>query len=367
MPPTKYICYRCDSYDTLRFNEMKKHICRKSPCNKKKELLLESDDKILVSSLMPYYNDVHSIEITDIEHLSNSDIINKNREELFNEIINIEKNKCKICKYCNQDFNIILDLKKHVILNCFFNELTKRKAVQDASIINISNSNSNNTNTNSNNTNNYNQCDINNINNNINLYIELPPPIPFEDSWDMSKISNAEQCKIMISEFMYSQLLETILENELNNNVIIDSDKKSGMVYINHREKYISMKAKQIAEKSMEKLNEHLNIINKNNKADTLKDVIRYSRQIFNKKFIDFQKDKSVKNGVSNLFCKIYDDNKDKAKKLADNIVKIEELDKQKKLLEKEILKEINNEDYDSDNEDNVNYESSIKNIKKGY
>jgi hypothetical protein len=358
MRPTKYICRRCNDFNTIRFTDLKKHIFRKSPCNKKKELLLISDDQILISTLMPYYNDKHSIEQKDIEHLSNSDIISKNKEELFNEIINIEKNKCKVCKYCNQEFNIILDLKKHIILNCYFNYLSNKNILNNLANINISDNiiNSNNT---TNNITNYTNCDVNNIN----LYIGLEPPIPFEDSWDLSKISNEKQCKIMISEFMYSKLLESILENELNNNVIIDSDKKSGMVYINHNEKYISMKSKQIAEKSMEKLNEHLNIINKNNKTDTLKDVIRYSRQIFNKKFIDFQKDKSVKNGVSNLFCNIYEENKDKAKKLADNIVKIEELDKQKKILEKEILKEINNEEYDSDDSDD-NHE---KGIDKGY
>ena len=363
MPPIKYICYRCNNFNTIKFTDLKKHICRKSPCDKKKELLLASDDTILVSSLMPYHNNIHSIQHYNIEHLLNSDIINKNREELFNEIINIEKNKSKICKYCNQEFNIILDLKKHIILTCFFNELLKRKDLENISNINVSNNNINSNNiNNSNNTNNYNSCDINNINNNINLYIGLNTPIPFEENWDLSKISNSEQFKIMVSDFMYSQLLKSILENDINNNVIINSDKKSGMVYMNHDDKYISMKSKHIVEKSMDKLNEHLNIINRNNKVGTLKDVIRYSRQILNKKYIDFQHDKNIKNGVSNLFCNIYEENKDKAKKLADNIVKIEELDKQKKILEKEILKDINNSEYYSDSDDDTD-----KSIDKGY
>jgi hypothetical protein len=362
MPSTKYICKRCNNYNTIRFTDLKKHICRKSPCNKKKELLLVSDDQILISSLMPYFNDIHSIEQKDIEHLSKSEIINKNKEELFNEIIIIEKNKCKTCKYCNQEFNIVLDLKKHIILNCYFNELIKRKTLDNITNINISNIDSNNI---------FSNCDINNCDininnnniNNINLYIGLEPPIPFEENWDLSKISNEKQFKIMVSEFMYSQLLESILDNESNNNVIIDSDKKSGMVYINHSDKYISMKAKQIVEKSMEKLNEHLNIINKNNKPDTLKDVIRFSRQIFNKKYIDFQKDKNIKNGVSNLFCNIYEDNKDKAQKFADNVIKIENLDKKKKLLEQNNCNDIDNDD-ESDDENNDN---PLNKLDKGY
>jgi hypothetical protein len=364
MPPIKYICKRCIDFNTYRFTDLKKHICRKNLCNKKKELLLISDDQILISTLMPYHNEIHSIDIKDIEHLSNSDIINKNKEELFNEIINIEKNKCKICKYCNKDFSIVLDLKKHIILNCYFNELSKRNYINNISNINISNNTINSNNTTNYNINNINNINNNNINNNINLYIGLNPPIPFEDNWDLSKISNSEQFQIMMSEFMYSQLLESILENELNNNVIIDSNKKSGMVYINHNDKYITMKSKKIIEKSMEKLNEHLNTINQNNKDKCLKEVIRYSRQIFNKKYIDYQKDKDIKKGVSNLFCNIYENNKEKATKLAHNIIKIEELDKQKKILEQIILEEINNENYDSDNDNNY---GNDKKIDKGY
>ncbi len=158
---------------------------------------------------------------------------------------------------------------------------------------------------------------------NINLYKGLEPPIPFEESWDLSKISNGEQFRIMISEFMYSQLLESILENDINNNVIIDTDRKNGIVYINHIDKYIPMKIEDIVEKSMEKLNEHLNIINRNNEVDILKYIIKISKKILNKKYIDFHKDIHIKNGVSNLFCNIYEANKDKAQKNKDNVMKI--------------------------------------------
>ena len=75
----------------------------------------------------------------------------------------------------------------------------------------------------------------------MSLKSELNYPIPFEDKWILSHISDGEQFRIMMSKFMYSDLLESILENKLNNNVIIDDDKKSGLVYINHNDKYISM------------------------------------------------------------------------------------------------------------------------------
>lgn len=353
MPCTKYICYRCNNYDTIRFYEIKSHILRKSPCNIKKDLILLSEDKILIFTLMPYYNNIHTIENKDIEHLENSNIINKNKNELFEEITYIEKNKSKKCKYCNEIFELINDLKKHVILKCFYNELIKRdnKDIKHDIIISNNTIDSNNT------TNiNYNNCDINNIN----LYLDLKTPIPFEDSWDLSQISNEKQFFIMMSEYMYSHLLEAILENDINNNVIIDSDKKSGSVYMNHNDKYISMKVKQIVEKSMEKLNEHLNIINKNNKATQLKDTIRYSRQIFNKKYIDYKKDKDLQKGVNTVISNIYETKIDNSKKIAENVIKIDNYNKLKKT-----EKDKTNNIYDSDEDDN---EVKVdNNKKKGY
>jgi hypothetical protein len=352
MPNTKYICYRCDNYNTIRFYEIKNHILRKIPCNKRKDIILLSEDQILISTLMPYYNNIHSIENKDIEYLEKSNLINKNKYELFEEITYIEKNKSKKCKYCNENFELISELKKHIIIKCFYKEIIKRNIDNENNKnINISNNTIDSNNT----TNiNYNNCDINNIN----LYLQLKTPIPFEESWDLSQISNEKQFFIMMSEYMYTHLLEAILENDLNNNVIIDSDKKSGSVYMNHNDKYISMKVKNIVEKSMEKLNEHLNIINKNNKSTQLKDTIRYSRQIFNKKFIDYKKDKDLQKGVNFVMSNIFETKIENAKKLAENVVKIEEFNKNNKI-------ENNDETYYSD--EDYELENNTNNEKKGY
>jgi hypothetical protein len=94
---TKYICYRCDNYVTNRFNDIKKHLCRKNTCYSRNEVTLLSEDKIFVMSLIPYYNNIHSIELNNLEHLSESDILSKNKDEIFNEIINIEKNNIRKC------------------------------------------------------------------------------------------------------------------------------------------------------------------------------------------------------------------------------------------------------------------------------
>ena len=57
---------------------------------------------------------------------------------------------------------------------------------------------------------------------------------------------------------MYTNLLIEILKNEINLNVIIDTDNDSGIVYKNDIDKYIKMKSEDIIDKTMLKLKEHL-------------------------------------------------------------------------------------------------------------
>jgi len=357
MNPTKYICYRCNCYDTTRFNDIRKHLSRKYTCNKQSELVLLSDDQILVLTLMPYHNDSHSIEPKDIEFLSKSDIINKNKNELFDEIVNIEKMKCKTCKYCNKDFNLILDLKKHVILECFYNDLCKRKSDD----VNINNSNNTSHSHNTNHSyNNYTNCDLsNNVNNNINLYLGLKTPVPFEENWDLSQLTTDRKSYILFSEFMYTNLLNSILENEINNNVIINSDNKSGMVYMNHDDKYISMKAKQITEKTMEKLHDQLKNIN--NECKHFAKIVNYNvaRNDINSKFSKYNEDNELKKNVNNVICESFRNKKKHAEKLSENVVRMDELNK--KILE--------NENNDSDCESNNIQNNSfiMSNSKRGY
>jgi hypothetical protein len=102
---------------------------------------------------------------------------------------------------------------------------------------------------------------------------------------------------------MYSKLLEEILKNEINLNVIIDKDKDSGMVYKDNG--YTEMKIKDIISNTMEKLNLHLNDINKEN-THAFEDIIKYTKRMINKKYIDFRNNASIQDGVkicmSNLF-----------------------------------------------------------------
>jgi hypothetical protein len=219
---------RCNNFETKIFFEVKKHCLRIRPCCKRTDIKL-SNDQLLLLSLIPYYDNEHSISINELEYLSNSDIIYQNKKELFNELDNIFKNKIKLCKYCNEKFDTIYELRKHITIKCFYNELQKK----------------------------YNNIKKHNI-------------IPFEEEWNISEISKIVKNDIMISQYVFSRFLTEILNNDKNSNVIIDKYNKSGKVYINHKEQYIEMTLNDILMKTMEKLYDQLYKIIENNK-DSLK------------------------------------------------------------------------------------------------
>jgi hypothetical protein len=328
---TLYKCKNCCEYSTSKFFNIKRHLEKKKGCKKKLETMFISNDQIIIYSLLPYYDNKHLIEWSEIEYLDNSNKIDKNKKELLNELDSIEKNRIKICKYCNTEFNIIMDLKKHILVSCFYKELEKRElnenelnnTLQNNILQNhIINNNSNNTN-NTNNIYNHNQYDINNIN----IYLQIKDPLSFDSDWDISKISNDAKKKILISKKMYTNLLEEILNNEINLNVIIDKDKESGMVYKNNIDKYIQMRSKDIIANTMEKLNTHLIEINKD-ADEVFEEVVDFSRKMITKKYIDYQKKPNVKSNVEDLICNIYENKKSNAINIAKNIIKNKKKDK---------------------------------------
>ena len=333
---TNYKCNRCDKYETNKFSDMIKHFSRKHCCKKLESKIFLSDDQILCLSIIPYTNNNHNIEENETQHLEKSNLIDYNKKELFDELDIIEKNKCKICKYCNKNFLLINDLKKHIIINCFIKYL-QNKVIEnnEQKDMNNSNTNINNNNIDTENSNLYNKCDmtnskntnintLNNVNNNNinnNIYFDIKP-VQFNEDWDISKISNGDKGNIMISQFMYTELLEEILKNSANLNVIIDKEKDTGLVYKN--DQYIQMNLKDIVSNTMEKLNEHLNHINKTH-PNTFKEIITFSRQMINKKYIDFVNNTDIQNGVGECMSNIYEKVKPEATNIAKTVIKNKE------------------------------------------
>ena len=120
-----YKCMFCNKIETKYFNDLKKHFIRKKMCKRTKESYLLSDDQLFVLNLLPN-NEENNTLISETVHLNQSNIIIKNKKELFTTLNSIEKNKdtnIACCIYCNKGFNLVMDLKKHIILNCFYNKL----------------------------------------------------------------------------------------------------------------------------------------------------------------------------------------------------------------------------------------------------
>lgn len=315
---TYYKCRKC-GYEKNLFRDMKNHININKSCIKDFSCMDLSNDEILIMTLMPYSNGAQNFDFEKIKNYSNT---YKNKNILLELLFDIDKTKIKKCLYCNKDFSKIKELKHHIIMECFENEMCNKKNINVENLNINNNTNDNNTNINiisGNTINNINSGTINNINNvNIILNINNTKPVPFDDNWTLSNLNNKDKANIMISKYMYSLLLTEILDNNNNLNVIIDKEKDFGIVYKNDLEKYIKMEIKQIISNSMEKLQQNLLIIN-----NDLKDNGTYDdNYLLNKdkdikhKYNVFKYDFKTSEIVNKCMTDIFDKKKDLSKKI---------------------------------------------------
>ena len=311
---TKYICKRCN-YNCTQQTDMLRHIKKKNLCTKKIDYYSLSDDQISVMSLLPHINDKNNIDDCEVEHLKESNLITENMNDLYEFIEKIHKNKIRTCKYCNEIFGKAADLKRHVIVNCYYsyllNKLNENNTKDNTNITNINsdmnNSNSYNTTTNTIHSNNNSNNTINNNNNiNNNIMLEIKNPVPFDEDWDLSEIHPDTKMATVFNNLMYTSLLNEILKNESNLNVIIDKKTKSGMVYVNDIDKYIKMKLKDITDRTMEKLQSQLLDINEEIKPKIFHETYTFNRRMINKKQIDYTKSNDLQEQVSECMSNIY-------------------------------------------------------------
>jgi hypothetical protein len=307
-----YLCKKCEVFNSKNFGDLKKHMLKKKPCQKKNDSYLLSDDQILAISVLPN----NTIIVEETLHLKNSNIMNKNKEELFNIFKSIEKkNQSSFCKFCNKEYKLNLDLKKHLVLDCFFNDLKKKENNKKFANINISNTTYNNSC--------YNNCIIDNSNNIYNIKVEIQPPVGFDYNWDLSKIN--EEKLIHLTQFMYTNLLKAVLENNKNLNVIIDNENNSGIVYKNDIEKYREMTIQDITDKTMEKLKEELIKMNKNDKLGN-NIYTKMNEDEIDKRYENYLKCEDIKKNVLDHISKIYEDKKSEAITIAEKIKEIDQI-----------------------------------------
>ena len=299
---TKYICKRCNYKCSIQ-TDIIKHMKKKNICHKSLEAYSYSEDQLSVLSLLPYVNNINIVNNDEIEYLKDSNLVTHNINELIEFIESIHKNKIRKCNYCCETFDKALDLKKHVVLNCFYKKLQKNMNNENDIVdnsIKVNNNNNivyNNNIINSNNT----------INNITNIIVEIKNPVPFDEDWDISEIHSDTKMAIVFNNLMYTTFLEEILKNDTNLNVIIDKKSKSGIVYKNDIDKYIKMKLNDINDRTMEKLKNQLLNINEEIKPKIFDDTHVFNRRMITKKYIDYCKNEELQQQVSICLSNVYD------------------------------------------------------------
>ena len=250
--------------------EMKRHLDK----NKKCDIVNENE-----------YSENELYNMSLIKH----DIISKNDEKSDE---GCDDKKDNYCDKCNKFFYNKSNLKKHQ-KNNICNKDTSN-TVQNIGIQN------------------------NIINNNqkiININISYPKG--FDEEWDVSKIDDIKKGEILLSNSKFSKTLENILKNDVNLNVILNSDNDIGIVYKNQKNKYEPMSNKEIIELSMEKIYKHLKdfyqeIINNNNN-DLSEASLKNELIELEKKYSTFFRLEEAQNIVKNSFTNIYNNRKNEA------------------------------------------------------
>ena len=292
--------------------------------NKYNDLNINKNNKIPRINIIDNDNNVHDNNVHDNnvhDNNNNDNNVHENNDNAINDDIkitddfkhilnnNIDQNishksntfNCDICfKHFTRKYNLLRHKKNCSSDNFGIHEVKDKDT-------------SNNT------TNNFNT--INN-NYNKNLFVNFNVE-PFDNEWDVSKITKFTRHSILLSKIMYSNLLDNILQNEKNLNVLIEKDTNTGIVYKNNVEKFITMNIQDIIDKSMDKLNKHLkDFYNESMKDDEfiiMKKI--FQEQILNieDKYNDFKNNVEIKKKVEDFITQIYDQKKENAINLYNN------------------------------------------------
>ena len=130
----------------------------------------------------------------------------------------------------------------------------------------------------------------------------------------------------------YTKTLEQLLNNDTNLNVFIDDkNAETGIVYKNDIEKFKMMSIEDIVDKSMIKLNKHLNDfhneIKDENEFSINQDYLNDEKSIINKKFKEYKNNEVIKEKVTNFLTKIYNSKKEDCVKIFKEIMDEKEKD----------------------------------------
>lgn len=318
-----YKCYFCEDFKSNRKSNILSHLNKNKKCIRSsksymytnEELLNKSCEKIYLKYITPPQKKENS------EQFKTLDTSNELKNTIYVEPSNItiikEEEKLNQCMHClkilSNKYNLNIHYKTCKLLN---NE--KETTV-----------NNNVTNTNSGDSSIVNSGDNATLNvNSNNININIITPISFEQNWDVSEIDTSKKTQILVSNIMYTSLLNKILENEKNQNIVIENDTNSGLVYMNEKDKYITMKIDDIFEKTMEKLHKQLIEITtefRNDNDDNFSlDSLNSFLTVANRKIVNYRQNIDIKEGTNNFIKQIFNNIKGDAINIMNGVNKEE-------------------------------------------
>lgn len=281
-----YECKRC-KHKTKQKIEMQRHLQRKMKCLRELDSYKYSDEDL-------YNLSMEKIKFDKPSNKSETEFICNICDKIFSRKFNLDRHaqKCKTKELISQKEN-----------NTFIEDDKLNKNI----INNITNNTVNN---------------IQNINNGIIINLKVES---FDSDWDMSKINKMTRQSLLLSKIMYTKLLENILENDVNLNVIIEKETKTGIVYKNDVEKFIKMKLKDIVDSSMTKLNKHLKDIYDESYNDDefhiMENILEDQKKVIENKYKEYKNSEETQQKVEEFIADIYDKKKDDAIKMFNNLL----------------------------------------------
>ena len=318
-----YKCYFCDDFKTNKKSNILSHLNKNKKCirssksymHTNEELMNKSCEKVYLKYITPPGKKEKS------EELKNLDTSNEIKNTIYIEPSNItvikeeeNTNQCiHCCKILSNKYNLKIHYKTCKLLN------NEKETTVNNTITNTNSGDSSIVNSGDNATLNVNSNNIN---------INIITPISFEQNWDISEIDTSKKTQILVSNIMYTSLLNKILENEKNQNIVIENNTNSGLVYMNEKDKYITMKMDDIFEKTMEKLHKQLVEITiefKNNNDDNFSlDCLNSFLTVANRKIVNYRKNIDIKEGTNNFIKEIFNNIKNDAIKVMNCVNKEE-------------------------------------------
>ena len=313
----KYKCYRCNYTSDIK-SHIYSHFLKKNKCFENVNSLKYTNDQIIKYSLCK--NEDYYEKFVNKTSKYN---VSKKTSEFIEELKNIYKNKIKTCKFCNQNFEKYADLEYH-LFECI-EIIDNNNNINNTINNNTINNNEQNNTINANNI--YNNCNINNYNINININYDNKL-ISFDDEWSTEHLTFEQKISLFLSHYKITKTLESILENDINRNVFLNDDNKTGIIYKgDEKNQFDTIKSDEILKKSINKLHKHLRdfedeIKETNYKKYVLPDKwINESSKMLEDRINDYKKNDNTKESVNNLITDIFNKHKDNVK---DKYIEIE-------------------------------------------